>query len=150
MFKGISISDRIKESIKKNPEINKVYLQDSGINILDFVLKFYKLGHRSFLIETYRIPLKTIRLLNELKKKNCKIQLLISDTIPALTPKVFNEIKKSKIPYKIENTHVKSLVTGDFVCFSSGNVEPDGEIEFIMCVENKELAKFIKYRYGRI
>jgi hypothetical protein len=149
MFKNESISERIKKSKKKKISLNTLYVQDSGINLMDFMLILYKEGYRDFVIETYGVPLKSIRTIIELNKKGCDIKLIVSDTLAFMNKAGMAALIKGRVKHKVSHTHVKTLTTDDIVVFSSGNLEPDGEIEFIYGKKDAKAAHELRQRYER-
>lgn len=149
---NIDLSQIIKTSKAKfrNVIIDKAkkttFIQNNGISILDILLLNTDCKIKHLYVTTFRISKKDIDILIALKDQNYieNYELLISDSIRQMVVGSYNHLKNNNIKFKELNTHTKMMFlekeNGEVVnCFSSGNFNPDGKIEFTSVDFNKEI-----------
>jgi len=126
-------------------------LENNGNSIFDYLLTISEIENiEDIKICSFRISKKDLHFLEELieVKKLNQIKLLLSDSIPSMVVGTFNYLtENTNFETSYKNTHAKyclvSTKEGNFYSiFSSGNFNPDGKIEQLNIINNKQVYDF--------
>jgi hypothetical protein len=158
MLKKKKTDTKIRNTINFNLEIpskneSVFFIEDNGVSIFDYLLLISeKFEITDCSICSFRISKRDLSFLEELISLNKlpKTNLLLSDSIPSMVVGTFNYLCDNpffKTTYI--NTHAKyTLINtkcGNYFCvFSSGNFNPDGKLEQLTILNNKDTYDFFK------
>jgi len=132
------------------PEVNQSIftLENNGNSIFDYLLTISEIENiKDIKICSFRISKRDLSFLEELiEKKQLKpIKLLLSDSIPSMVIGTFNYLTENvNFETNYKNTHAKYCLvkTQDgnyYSILSSGNFNPDGKIEQLNIINNKQV-----------
>jgi len=152
--KETSIQKLIDLSIELPTKDNSVFtLENNGNSIFDYLLTISEKENISDInICSFRISKRDLSFLEELikVKKYNPISILLSDSVVSMVVGTYNYLLDNLnfiVSYK--NTHAKYCLVkteqGNYYSIlSSGNFNPDGKIEQLNIINNKNIYEFFK------
>lgn len=135
------------------PEVNQSIftLENNGNSIFDYLLTISEVENITDVkICSFRISKRDLSFLEELieTKKLNPIKLLLSDSIPSMVVGTFNYLtENTNFETNYKNTHAKYCLINTqqgnyYSILSSGNFNPDGKIEQLNIINNKQVYDF--------
>jgi hypothetical protein len=134
------------------PLVNKSIftIEDNGNSIFDYLLLISELQKiKEIKICSFRIAKRDLSFLEELQEKGKlpKIKMILSDSIPSMVVGTFNYLcDNNNFEVEYKNTHAKYCLleteNNFYSIFSSGNFNPDGKLEQLNIINNKEVYNF--------
>jgi len=149
--KTISVKKLVDYNLKLPLKNKSIFtIEDNGTSIFDYLLLICETQKvKEIKICSFRIAKRDLSFLEELQifGKLPKIKLLLSDSIPTMVVGTFNYLSgNNNFEVEYKNTHAKYclLETEDnyYSIFSSGNFNPDGKLEQLNIINNKEVYNF--------
>jgi len=149
--RSISIKKLVDYNIKIPTKNKTIFtLENNGNSIFDYLILITELEDVTNInICSFRIAKRDLVFLEELINKNKipTIKLLLSDSIKTMVTSVYNYLSDNKnFNVRYKNTHAKycliKTTNNYYSILSSGNFNPDGKLEQLRIVNNKEVYNF--------